>query len=93
MSEPGPVKRLPAGTARLAGVGVELAAAVGGGCLLGYWIDRRLQTSPWALVICAILGIMGGLYNVMRQATQEASRTTRPGKDRSQAGPGGKVGP
>ncbi len=92
MSEPGPVKPPPEGAARLAGLGVELAAAVGGACLLGYWIDRRFETSPWGLVICAILGIVGGLYNMIRQAMQEANRTPGTDEERSQGGaPGGKT--
>ena len=41
---------------RLAGTGVELAAAVGGFALLGYWIDRHYDSSPWGLLIGALLG-------------------------------------
>ena len=52
---------------RLASAGVELAATLAGACLLGYWIDRRFGTDPWGLLICAGIGIVGGLYNLIRR--------------------------
>jgi F0F1-type ATP synthase assembly protein I len=61
---------------KLSGVGVELAAAVAGFALLGYWWDRHFKTAPWGLVIAACLGIVGGLYNVVRKsiaASKEAA--------------------
>jgi F0F1-type ATP synthase assembly protein I len=60
---------------RLAGVGVELAAAVGGFALLGYWIDRHYGSSPWGLLTGALLGLVGGFYNLIKaslSATREA---------------------
>ena len=74
MNQPRPAKRLPQGATRFAGVGVELAAAVGGGCLLGYWIDRHFETSPWGLLACAAVGIIGGLYNIIRPGLREMGR-------------------
>jgi F0F1-type ATP synthase assembly protein I len=54
---------------RLAGIGTEFAGAVGGFCLLGWWIDRHWQISGHkAFLICALLGLLGGLYNLVRQA-------------------------
>lgn len=58
---------------RLAGVGMEFAAAVAGLSLLGYWIDRHYGSSPWGLLICAALGLVGGTYNLIRQATARPS--------------------
>ena len=60
-------RRVP-GVMQLAGMGVELAGAVLGGCLLGYWIDRHFETRPWGLLIGASMGIVGGLYNMIRKA-------------------------
>lgn len=62
---------MPSGTMRLAGLGVELAGAVIGACLLGYWIDRQFDTSPWGLIICSLIGVVGGLYNLIRQAVHQ----------------------
>jgi F0F1-type ATP synthase assembly protein I len=52
-------------------MGAELAAAVVGSVLLGYWIDLHYGTSPWAVLICSLLGLVGGLYNLIRQAVHE----------------------
>ncbi len=77
MSDPNAPKLRPSGNLRLAGLGMELAGAVIGGSLLGYWLDRRLGTGPRWLVICASIGVVGGLYNLIRQAMQETSGTRR----------------
>lgn len=90
------------GMMRLAGLGTELAGAILGGCLLGYWIDRRFETQPWGLTIGASVGIVGGLYNLIRKAVRESVRlsgrgsvcrhngreTRRPGGDSDSAGEG-----
>ena len=69
----GPGKRPKRGRRRpemaLAGTGFDLAASVGVGTLIGWWIDRQYETEPWGLIICALLGIIGGLYNFIRVAT------------------------
>lgn len=52
---------------KLSGLGIELAAAVAGFALLGYWWDRHFGTAPWGLVTASVLGIIGGLFNVVRQ--------------------------
>ena len=55
---------------------MELAAAVGGFSLLGYWIDRHYDSSPWGLLIGALLGLIGGFYNLIK-ASLSASREAR----------------
>ncbi len=68
------------GWVRHSGVGLELAGAVAGFALIGYWIDRRYGTAPWGLVGGVILGLVGGLYNLVKQslqATHEAQRGRR----------------
>jgi len=74
MKTPKPIRWLPPGVMRLATIGVELAAAIIGFALLGYWIDYHFKSSPWGLLICALLGITGGLYNLIRQAVHEMFR-------------------
>jgi F0F1-type ATP synthase assembly protein I len=54
--------------AKLSGLGVELAAAVGGGTLFGYWWDRHFDTAPWGMVVGGAVGVVGGLYNLIRQS-------------------------
>ncbi len=53
---------------KLAGLGTELAGAVIGLTLLGLWLDRRYGTDPWCTVGGAGIGIVGGLYNMVRQS-------------------------
>lgn len=49
-------------------IGFEFAAAVAGCLLLGYAIDWYYQTTPlWTLVGVGI-GIIGGMYNMIRAA-------------------------
>ena len=40
----------------------QLAGAVALGTLLGWWLDKKLQTSPWLLVSGALFGIGLGFY-------------------------------
>lgn len=58
------------GWVRHSGVGLELAGALAGFALVGYWIDRWYETEPWGLLIGVILGLVGGLYNLVRQSLQ-----------------------
>jgi F0F1-type ATP synthase assembly protein I len=51
---------------RLLPLGFELFGAVLGFSLLGFWIDRHYGTRPWGLLTCAVLGLVGGLYNLIR---------------------------
>ena len=67
------LKRKQGAQVSLAGIGFDLAAAVGVGALLGWWIDRRYETGPWGVLICSSIGIVGGLLNFVR-AAQAASR-------------------
>ena len=56
------------GWVRYSGVGLELAGATAGLALLGYWIDGKYGTTPWALLGGVALGIVGGLYNLIKQS-------------------------
>jgi F0F1-type ATP synthase assembly protein I len=51
---------------RYAGLGVDFAAAVAVFTLIGYWIDRHWQLGHTATVIGALLGLIGGMYNLVR---------------------------
>jgi len=46
-------------------MGFELSASVVGFALLGLWIDRRYDTGPWGVLIGSLLGVVGGLYNLI----------------------------
>lgn len=51
---------------------MELAAAVAGFTLIGYWIDRHFGSAPWGLIVGLALGLVGGLYNLVREALAAA---------------------
>lgn len=63
---------------RLTGAGLEFFGAVFGFVLLGSWIDRSYDTSPLGVLICAILGIVGGLYNLIRSALKTLHTSDSP---------------
>ena len=50
----------------LAGMGFDLAASVGVAALIGWWIDGRYDSGPWGVLIGALLGLVGGMYNLIR---------------------------
>lgn len=58
---------------RLLGAGVEFAGAILVLAGLGYLFDRWAGTGPWGLVIGSMVGLAGGLYNLIRMA-REANR-------------------
>lgn len=50
----------------LSGAGFTLAAAVALGALGGRWLDHRLGTEPWLLVVGFFLGAIGGFTQLLR---------------------------
>ena len=52
----------------LAGIGFELVGAVVGLTLIGDWWDRHFGSRPWGLLTGAILGLIGGMFNMIRQS-------------------------
>jgi ATP synthase protein I len=74
--------------ARFYAIGFDLAAAVLGFSLVGYWIDRHYGSSPWGLLVCAVLGVIGGLYNLIRDS-RKAFADTVPRTSRTRRTPKG----
>lgn len=66
---------------RYAGLGIELAAAVGFLSFLGWWIDGRFATAPWGLMIGAIVGLVAGMANLLRTALSSVDPAGRGGGD------------
>jgi len=60
-------RRFP-GWVRHSGIGLELAGATAGLALVGYWIDGRFGTTPWGLLGGVVIGLVGGLYNLVRES-------------------------
>jgi len=53
---------------RYSGVGLELAGAIAGLSLIGYWVDGRFGTGPWGIVVGVFIGLVGGLYNLVKES-------------------------
>jgi Putative F0F1-ATPase subunit Ca2+/Mg2+ transporter len=60
---PNPIQR-----PQLLSSGFELAAAVLGFALVGRWLGGKFDSALLGTAIGGILGIVGGMYNLIRQA-------------------------
>jgi ATP synthase protein I len=60
-------------TLSLSSVGLEMGIAVIIGVLLGRWLDGKVGTSPWMLLLFTGLGMAAGMKGVFR-AVREADK-------------------
>jgi F0F1-type ATP synthase assembly protein I len=60
-------QRFP-GWVRYSSVGLELAGATAGLALVGYWVDGKFGTKPWGILVGVLVGLVGGLYNLIRES-------------------------
>jgi F0F1-type ATP synthase assembly protein I len=65
------------------GLGTELAGAICGLTLLGYWIDRKYVTGNKGVLIGAGIGVIGGMYNFLRQAIALSKETEKEAHEES----------
>jgi ATP synthase protein I len=75
--------------AEFAGIGVQFAGAILVFTFVGWWIDRRLHTSPWFLLIGVFAGAAGGFFSMYRKITAAQARDA----DRRASGSGGENTP
>ena len=43
--------------AQLSQIGITIIACLGVGIFIGWYLDRLLDTTPWLLLVCSLLGI------------------------------------
>lgn len=78
---------------RAMGIGLELAAVIGGAAWLGSWADGKLGTSPWLALAGVLLGICGGGWHALKMShggkvpeipglTKPAKTTEKPGQNK-----------
>jgi len=65
-----------------AGVGLQFAVSILVFLYAGQWLDRKLGTAPWLLIIGVFLGAGASFYSMYRklmaaQARDEAARKAR----------------
>jgi F0F1-type ATP synthase assembly protein I len=85
MAEPGKDRNDRQDGRGLWGMGFELAGAVAGFTLVGYWVDHHFRTFPWGVLIGLALGLVGGMYNLIREslaASRAADSRARKERDR-----------
>ena len=60
---------------RNAGVGVQFAATIGVFAWGGSWLDGRLQTRPWFLIVGVFVGFGSGLASLIYKLSPKPRRT------------------
>ncbi len=75
-------KSAVSGSAAYAGAGLQFAVSLLVSLFLGQWLDRRLGTDPWLMMLGVFLGGGAGFYAMYRrlmaaQARDEAERRQR----------------
>jgi F0F1-type ATP synthase assembly protein I len=71
---------------------MTFVVAILGGLYLGQWLDRKLGTAPWLLIVGVFVGAGASFYSIYTklmaaQALEDAARAAR------KAGQGGPPGP
>ncbi len=61
---------------RLSGLGMEFASAIAVGGLAGWLFDRWQGTQPNGVLVGLVVGIVGGGFNLIRQAMAANKRAT-----------------
>jgi len=62
--------------------GLELGIAVAIGALFGRWLDGKLGTEPWMLLVFLVIGLIAGFRGVLRavaRAEKAAEKADRRG--------------
>lgn len=52
--------------AELSSLALMLPVSIAFGLFFGYWLDKRLGTDPWMLMIFTLLGVAAGLIALVR---------------------------
>jgi len=63
---------------RYAGLGFQLAASIAIFALGGWWLDGKLGTSPWLLIVGVFTGFGGGLYSLIKRVPGASGKEPPP---------------
>ncbi len=50
--------------AQASAVGISFAVSIVLGLAAGLWLDKKLGTAPWCLLLCLLVGIAAGFKNL-----------------------------
>jgi len=78
--------------AEFAGVGFQFAATILAFVFAGVWLDKRLGSSPWMVILFVFLGAAAGFFAMYRKITAAQRRegvgtSGRPGETTGGGGP------
>ena len=65
--------------AEFAGIGLQFALTILVFVFAGVWLDRRLGSSPWLVILFVFLGAAAGIFSMYRKVTAAQRRDTRGG--------------
>jgi F0F1-type ATP synthase assembly protein I len=70
-------KRSAPSASEFAGIGLQFALSIVLFVFAGEWVDSRLGTAPWFLIVGAFVGAGGGFYSMYRKliASQNSGGT------------------
>ena len=69
-----PPPRKTQGAGSYLGHGLQFAVSVVLFLYLGQWLDRKLGTDPWLLLVCLFLGAGGSFYSIYRRLMADLER-------------------
>ncbi len=72
--------------AEFAGLGVQFALTILVFVFAGVWLDRRLGSSPWFVLVSVFVGAGGGFYSMYRKIIAAQKRDEEE-RRRRRAGP------
>jgi ATP synthase protein I len=57
--------------------GLELGISVGLGALFGSWLDGKLGTEPWMMLVFLVLGVIAGFRGLLRAVARADKAAAR----------------
>ena len=74
---------------RFSSVGLEMGFSVVLGLVIGQWLDKKLGTAPWLLLLFLIFGMVAGFRSVFRLAREMYHPPPEDDDAQPPGGPGG----
>jgi ATP synthase protein I len=72
--------------AEFLGAGIQFAASILVFLFVGRWLDGRLGTEPWLLLLGVMVGASAGFYSLYRQLVIAPQKKERETKERGEPG-------